>query len=113
VLILCALGTGDPPTGLIFTSPANPPRIVCEHAPRSERRGRSDDAGSDGGRVPSSVTGAHRRSAGVVLLLAAMAIPPAGAATMFVTSAASPINGDTSSREALIANPGPDGISFL
>jgi hypothetical protein len=59
------------------------------------------------------MTGALRRTAGMVLLLAAMAVPLGGAATVVVTSAASTINGDTSSPEALIANPGPDGICFL
>jgi Repeat of unknown function (DUF5648) len=45
-------------------------------------------------------------------LLAALVVGAVNAATLVVTSATDAANGDTSSPDALIANPGPDGISL-
>ena len=47
------------------------------------------------------------------ILLATSVIRSADAATLVVTSVAGSVNGDTSSPAALIANPGPDGISLV
>jgi hypothetical protein len=50
----------------------------------------------------------------IAVLAAAAALPPgaARAADLFVTSADDTVNGDTSSPDALAAQPGPDGISL-
>lgn len=71
---------------------------------------------STGRTVGSLLIGAQvqRRIAVVLFVLVALTtIRSARGATLVVTSVSSTTNGDTSSPAALIAQPGPDGISFV
>ncbi|HEV8441816.1 MAG TPA: hypothetical protein VGT40_27315, partial [Methylomirabilota bacterium] len=55
-----------------------------------------------------------RRARALLTLLAALLLPagPVAAATLVVATTSDVVNGDTSSADALIASPGPDGISL-
>ena len=71
---------------------------------------------SNGNCFSQSMTGVRiQRQIAVVLfiLLALTRIRSAHGATLVVTSVSGTTNGDTSSPAALIAQPGPDGISFV
>src|SRR5439155_27196742 len=102
---------GERPGGGIRRRSLHP--LLVRRGSRGDREG---DASVRGVRrrpmTPAAVGRSLHRVLWAAAAFAAATARPLGAANLVVTSDADVVNGDTSGPAALLANPGPDGISL-